>query len=217
MRRAAGLIKQAAAFPPASTLGPWIGTVGDPRLRLRPREIGSFSPKTVLRRWRSAIQKLRRVNPNIRGVAIVELQLCRQMERPGRGQARHFYEPHFHFVLHGVSKAQVVAAFRMRKNPHVTVRKRPVKVQAVYDLDGALGYMTKSRPEYRRQFVRKDGSTGWGRSRFPTRHIDDWSLQTARFSVPELVSATGFSVRELGHPESELATAFSRSSRRQRS
>lgn len=195
---AAELIKSSAGFPETGALGPWFGTVGDPKLRLWPRDVKLFSPNQVLRRWRTAMQKLRKSHPGIVGFCVVELQLCRSLDRPGPGLPRYFFEPHLHFVLYGAPEANVKAAFRIRKNPHITVRKRPVKVQSVYDLDGAIGYQTKSRPDFRRQYRTADGKTGWGRSRFPARHLCKWHSVLSRYRVSDLLSSTGFSLRNLG-------------------
>ncbi len=195
-QRAAERLGAQLSYSEVGPLGPWFGTVGDPKLRFRPRNINQFNPDKVLRRWRSAIEKLRKLNPKIRGVCIVELQLCRQLHRPGDGQVRHFYEPHFHFIIYGVSKADVISAFQVRRNPNVKVRTRSTKVQSVYNLEGALRYITKARPEYRRQFV-KDGAKRWGRSRFPARHLDKWRSTMSQYSVAELLTTTGLSTRFL--------------------
>lgn len=194
----ADLIKSSAGFPKTSFLGPWFGTVGDPKLRLWPRDVMMFSPMKVSRRWRTALQKLRKWYPNLIGFCVVELQLCRSLDRTSPGMPKHFFEPHLHFVLWGAPEADVKAAFRIRKNPHITVRKRPVKVQSVYDLDGAIGYQTKARPDFRLQYRSSPGKTGWTKSRFPAQHLTKWKSVMARYRVSDLLSCTGFSLRNLG-------------------
>jgi hypothetical protein len=209
--RAKRIILDKLPVQESGELGPWFGTVGDPKLRLWPRNIDQFSPSAVLDKWRRTVTKLRKLNPDVFGFCIVELQLCRALERPAVGEPRYFFEPHFHFVLWGVTKEQAKAAFQMRPNPRVTVRKRPVKIQAVYDLHGATAYMTKARPDVRIQIQRKDGSTGWNRSTRHKRHRAKWLRIMARYKPTDLLSSTGISLRILGQPgRAELATASKR-------
>lgn len=178
-------------------LGPWFVTVGDPKLRLLPRDVDQFSPDAVLRRWRSGVTQLRKINPDLIGVCAVELQLCKTIDRPGSGEPRYYFEPHIHCIIYGVSKAQIRAAFKVRRDPTVTVRKRFVKVQNVYDLGGAVSYMTKARPEFRNQYL-KDGKPRWGRSKIPPRHKAKWLRVMARYQATDLLSSTGISLRILG-------------------
>lgn len=193
--------------------GPWFGTVGDPKLRLLPRDVEKFCPRATARRWRSGITKLRKINPELVGFCVVELQLCKLLDRPGDGVPRYFFEPHFHFVLYGATKEQVKAAFKVRAQPNVIVRKRAVKIQPIHNLNGAVGYMTKARPEFRQQYRKLDGSTGWGRSKPDGRHTDKWLRVMLNYPVKDLLSSTGFSLRNLGSAgAAELATTLKRQS-----
>jgi hypothetical protein len=192
------------AFPdidmPAG-LGPWTVTVGDPKLRLRPRDLHKFDPYKVLRRWNLGIAKLRELNLDIRGYAVVELGLTRPLERPGSDEARFVYEPHFHGTIWGATREQIVAAFKVRKSPSVSVRKRPVKVQPVYDLNGLLNYHSKFSPRYKVQYlhVSDTGETAlrWRTSRIPEERKAEWYAVMSHYRVDQLLSATGDLLRDL--------------------
>jgi hypothetical protein len=177
---------------PAGELGPWFITLGDPKLRLRPRDIDKFDPKKVLRRWRSGLQKLNRLGLNVRGFAVVELQLCTPLKDGTGDGSRSFYEPHLHAVIYGATETQVRAAFKVRTDPTIKVRKRALKVQPVTDLIGLISYLTKLKPERKQQYV-PTGETAkrWHRSRFPTKRLPSWYSVMSRYRVSEVLTATG--------------------------
>src|SRR5690606_11967068 len=96
----------------------------------------------VFRYWQRGLAKLRAMGLEPVGVCVFEVNHCRPLE------GSEFVEPHVHAAIRGATVDQVKSAFSVRKLA-TDVRRRPTKVQKVYDLPGLLSYFTKFEPSLR--------------------------------------------------------------------
>lgn len=166
-------------------------TFGNPKLRTPTPEFDLESTAPVSRHWRRGLNKLRGMGYEPRGFAVFELQECIPLE------GERFVEPHFHAILWGVHEDDIRTAFRIHVPKWVHIRRRACQVKKVYDLAGAIDYVTKLRPTATIQYVRDDGGIGWRDRRAESPFETIWYRFMARHSIANMLSSVGDELRVL--------------------
>ncbi|WP_439601838.1 hypothetical protein [Devosia sp.] len=166
-------------------------TLAPPRHRSPPGLLTDYSPDRALRYWFRGLAALRRMGFNPLGFCVFEVARCRPLNGP------EFDEPHLHAVIWGVTAKQIKVAFAVRKLGEGAVRNRPLKVQAVYDLQGLVGYLTKFRPELKRQYRNSEGKLRWRRNHLPEIDAREWFDFVSRYAVADLLKFQGIDGRKL--------------------
>lgn len=170
--------------------GAFFLTLAPPRHRSPPGLLTDYGPDRALRYWFRGLAALRKKGLHPIGFCVFEVARCRPLEGP------EFDEPHLHAVIWGVTAKQIKSAFAVRKLREGAVRNRPRKVQAVYDLQGLIGYLTKFRPELKRQY-RKAGKLRWRRNHLPDIDAREWFDFTSGYAVADLLKFHGIDGRKL--------------------
>lgn len=164
--------------------GDWLMvSVGDPRHRLPVGALEHYDPAPILRRFRASCDLIEAEGYAVCGFAFVEVHLC----VPLKGDP--FWEPHAHALICNAPPDAVRAAFRVRPSASTTLRKRSTRVDTITDLDGAVGYVLKTKASATVEYLRDNGEAGWGNNDLRGDQLSEWASWMAKFRVSQLLTS----------------------------
>lgn len=158
----------------------------------RRKHLCSYSPNDAFRKWRRSLKRLSDRGFVPIGICVVEIN------QTTRKDGRVVYEPHLHGVIWRAPIEEVRQAFSVRRSAKGAVRNRPTHFEALDNLNGYLGYLTKFVPEYRLEppVPRKDGR--WWRGKLVGHSAREWLEFMSRYRVHDLIKFRGIDDVHLG-------------------
>lgn len=172
----------------------YLVTVGRPQDRVDYEGPDYLNLDNLNRHFRRAIAKLKMMGvKNLKVVAVVEVHLV----EPLHGDA--YWEPHIHAIVSGATAEQLKDAFKVRKLAATDCRKRPLHVQPITDLAGAIGYCLKFQPTKQVQY-RSGSSVNTSKNDLTGEYLFAWYTIMATTSRSELLKFVGINADALNKP-----------------
>jgi hypothetical protein len=169
-------------------------TVGRPQDRIDGESLEYINLENLNRHFRRAVAKLRIMGiKNLKIFAVNEVHLV----EPLHGDA--YWEPHLHVIASGATAEQLKEAFKVRKLAATDCRKRPLHVQPITDLEGAIGYCLKFKPTKQVQY-RSGSSVNTSKNDLTGEYLFAWYTIMATTSRSELLKFVGINADALNKP-----------------
>jgi hypothetical protein len=166
-------------------------TVGRSQERVRVGWLWDYRFEALIRHYRGAVAHLTDMGvANLKVFLVLEVHLVETLD------GTLYWELHYHAIVQGATAGQLKEAFKVRNRAALAWRRRPLHVQPITDLDGAIRYCLKLRPKKQIQY-RLDSGLRWRENRLPTEHLPEWNLFMSRFSPSGLFKFVGINAHAL--------------------
>ena len=169
-------------------------TFGRPQDRVDCESLEVINLYNLNRHFRRAVAKLKMMGvKNLKIFAVIEVHLVVPLD------GRPYWEPHIHAIASGATAEQLKDAFKVRKLAATDCRKRPLHVQPVTDLAGAIGYCLKFQSSKQVQY-RSDSSVNTSKNNLTGEPLLDWFDFMATSPRSDLVKFVGINADALNKP-----------------
>ena len=144
-----------------------------------------YNFNSIIRHYKRGVAHLTAMGvANLKVFLVLEVHLVETLD------GSLYWELHYHAIVQGATAGQLKEAFKVRNRAALAWRRRPLHVQPITDLDGAIGYCLKLRPKKQVQY-QLDSGLRWRENRLPTEHLPEWNLFMSRFSPSGLFKFVG--------------------------
>jgi hypothetical protein len=166
-------------------------TVGRSQDRVTVGYLWGYSFNSIIRHYKRGVAHLTDMGvANLKVFLVLEVHLVEALD------GTLYWELHYHAIVQGATAGQLKEAFKVRNRAALTWRRRPLHVQPITDLDGAIRYCLKLRPKKQVQY-RLDSGLRWRENRLPTEHLPEWNLFMSRFAPSGLFKFVGINADAL--------------------
>lgn len=166
-------------------------TVGRSQDRPKVGWLRYYNFNSIIRHYRRGVAHLTDMGvTNLKVFLVLEVHLVETLD------GTLYWELHYHAIVQGAKAEQLKEAFKVRNRAAIAWRRRPLHVQPITDLDGAIRYCLKLRPKKQVQY-RFNSGLRWQENRLPAEHLPEWHFFMSRFAPSGLFKFVGINADAL--------------------